>query len=157
MVIFWFQILQGLFTYFGHLNSYTKKDSLDLRHCMYHKYLVELKEIVATIPPAKVVEIQISLSSTQNLQASHVRLLYVRVNRTQFILPMHFFSTKYFVKVDTYYTMLQKLSKCEVKGWLCWNLIILPPLWFWVKSSCGEFKHSKNAIFGNFRPSEFWY
>ena len=28
-------------------------------------------------------------------------------------------------------TMLQKLSKCEVKAWLCLNLIILPPLWFW--------------------------
>ena len=24
------------------------------------------------------------------------------------------------------YTMLQKFSKCEVKDWLCWNLIILP-------------------------------
>ena len=23
--------------------------------------------------------------------------------------------------------MLQKLSKCEVKAWLCWNLIDLPP------------------------------
>ena len=28
-------------------------------------------------------------------------------------------------------TMLQKFSKCEVKAWLCWNLIILPPLRFW--------------------------
>ena len=28
------------------------------------------------------------------------------------------------------YTMLQKLSKCEVKAWLCWSLIILPPLYF---------------------------
>ena len=27
-------------------------------------------------------------------------------------------------------TMLQKLSKCEVKTWLCWNLIISPPLRF---------------------------
>ena len=27
-------------------------------------------------------------------------------------------------------TMLQKLSKCKVKAWLCWNLIILPPLDF---------------------------
>ena len=27
-------------------------------------------------------------------------------------------------------TMLQKLSKCEIKAWLCWNLIILLPLRF---------------------------
>ena len=52
-------------------------------------------------------------------------------------------------------TMLQKLSKCEVKAWLCWNLIILLPLWFYVKSNFGEFKWSKNIIFSNFRGSEF--
>ena len=52
-------------------------------------------------------------------------------------------------------TMLQKLSKCEVKAWLCWNLIILLPPWFYVKSNFGEFKQSKNVIFGNFRGSEF--
>ena len=28
------------------------------------------------------------------------------------------------------FTMLQKLSKCEVKAWICWYLIILPPLQF---------------------------
>ena len=38
-----------------------------------------------------------------------------------------------------YYTMLQKLSKCEVKAWLCWNLIILPSLRF-----------TWNLIFANF-------
>ena len=48
-------------------------------------------------------------------------------------------------------TMLQKLSKCEVKAWLCWNLIILPPLLFWVKSNFGKLKWSKNVIFGNLR------
>ena len=53
-------------------------------------------------------------------------------------------------------TMLQKLSKCEVKAWLCWNLIILPPLRFYVKSNFGELKRSKNVIFGNFRDSELW-
>ena len=37
-------------------------------------------------------------------------------------------------------TMLQKLSKCEVKAWLCWNWIILPPLRFYVKSNLGGFK-----------------
>ena len=36
-------------------------------------------------------------------------------------------------------TMLQKLSKCEVKAWLCWNLITLLPLRFCVKSNFGEF------------------
>ena len=52
-------------------------------------------------------------------------------------------------------TMLQKLSKCEVKAWLCCNFIILPPpLRFYVKSNFGEFKRSKNVNFGNFRDSE---
>ena len=37
-------------------------------------------------------------------------------------------------------TMLQKLSKCEVKAWLCWKLTMLPPLRFYVKSNFGEFK-----------------
>ena len=55
-------------------------------------------------------------------------------------------------------TILQKLSKCEVNAWLCWYLIILPPLQFHVKSNFGEFKRSKNVIFGNFGDSEleFW-
>ena len=51
-------------------------------------------------------------------------------------------------------TMLQKLSKCEVKAWLCWNLMILPPLWFYVKSHNGKFKRSKNVIDSNFRNAE---
>ena len=54
-------------------------------------------------------------------------------------------------------TMLQKFSKCEVKAWLCWNLIILPPLRFCVKSHFGDFKQSKNVIYGNFRGSELWF
>ena len=53
-------------------------------------------------------------------------------------------------------TVLQELSKCEVKAWLCWNLIIIPLLRFYVKSNFGDFKRSKNVIFGNFRDSEFW-
>ena len=52
-------------------------------------------------------------------------------------------------------TMLQKLSKCEVKAWLCWNLMILLPLRFCVKSHFGEFKRSKNVIYGNFRDARF--
>ena len=54
-------------------------------------------------------------------------------------------------------TMLQKLSKCEVKARLCWNLIMLPPLRFCVKSNFGEFKQSKNVDFDNFRGSQFWF
>ena len=53
-------------------------------------------------------------------------------------------------------TMLQKLSKCVVKAWLCWNLIILPPIWFYAKSDFGELKQSKNVFFGNFRDSDLW-
>ena len=44
------------------------------------------------------------------------------------------------------FTMLQKLSKCEVKAWLCLNLIILLLLRFYVKSIFGEFKQFKNVI-----------
>ena len=51
-------------------------------------------------------------------------------------------------------TMLQKLSKCEVKAWLCWHLIILPPLRSYVKSN-DEFIRSKNVIFRSFRSSQF--
>ena len=47
--------------------------------------------------------------------------------------------------------MLQKLSKCSVKAQLCLDLIILPPLQFYMKSNFGEFKRSKNVMFGNFR------
>ena len=61
------------------------------------------------------------------------------------------------VKITKVSTMLQKLSKCEVKAWLCWNLIILPSLRFYVKPNFYEFKQSKKVIFGNFRGSEFWF
>ena len=57
---------------------------------------------------------------------------------------------------DSLLTMLQKPSKCEVKAWLYWNLIILQPLRFYVKSNFGEFKQFKNVIFGNFKDSELW-
>ena len=53
-------------------------------------------------------------------------------------------------------TMLQKLSKCEVKAWLCWNVIILPTLQFYVKSNIGGFNRSKSVIFANFIDSELW-
>ena len=51
-------------------------------------------------------------------------------------------------------TMLQKFSKCEVKAWLSWNLIIIPPLRFHVKWHFGKFKQSKNVIYDNFRNAE---
>ena len=53
-------------------------------------------------------------------------------------------------------TMLQKLSKCEVKDWLCWNLILLSQLQFYVKSNFGKFKRPINVIFGHFKDSELW-
>ena len=52
-------------------------------------------------------------------------------------------------------TMLQKLTRCEVKARLCWNLIMLPPLRFYVKSTLGEFERLKNVIFGTFRGPKF--
>ena len=53
-------------------------------------------------------------------------------------------------------TKLQKVSKCEVKAWLCLTLIILLPLLFCLKSHFGLFKRSKNVIYTNFRDAEFW-
>ena len=58
---------------------------------------------------------------------------------------------------EMFHTMLQKLSKCEVEAWLCWSFTILPPHRFYVKSNLGDFKRSKNGIFGNFRGSQFWF
>ena len=46
---------------------------------------------------------------------------------------------------STHSTMLQKLSKCEVKAWLCWILIILPALRFFVKPNFGKFYRSKKC------------
>ena len=43
-------------------------------------------------------------------------------------------------------TMLQKISKSEVKAWLCWNVMILPPLRFCVRSHFGKFKQSKMSF-----------
>ena len=54
-------------------------------------------------------------------------------------------------------TLFQKLPKCEVRAWLCWNLIILPPLRFSMKSNFDEFEQLKYVIFGNIRGSEFWF
>ena len=53
-------------------------------------------------------------------------------------------------------TMLQKLSKCEVKAWLCRNLLLLPPLRFFAKSNFGGFKQFTNVIFGHSRCSQFY-
>ena len=50
--------------------------------------------------------------------------------------------------------MLQKLSEFDVKAWICWYLLILPPFRFYVKSILGNFKRSKNVLFGNFRDCE---
>ena len=53
----------------------------------------------------------------------------------------------------THITMLQKLSKCEVKAWTLMNLL---PLRFYVKSNFGEFNWSKKeVIFGNFGGYEY--
>ena len=52
-------------------------------------------------------------------------------------------------------TILQKLSKCEVKAWLFWNLMTLLPLRFCVKSNFGEFKQSKNVILTIFEALNF--
>ena len=53
------------------------------------------------------------------------------------------------------YTMLHKLSKFEIRAWLCWNLIILLPLRFCLKSNFGKYKKSKNVIFSNLETLNF--
>ena len=53
-------------------------------------------------------------------------------------------------------TMLQKLSKCEVLAWLYWNLIILLPLRFCVKSNFVILNGPKISFFVHFRDSKLW-
>ena len=53
-------------------------------------------------------------------------------------------------------TMLQKLSKCEVKVAQYGHFSNLLPLRCYVKSNFGELTRSKNVIFANFRDSELW-
>ena len=53
-------------------------------------------------------------------------------------------------------TMLQKLSKCEVKAWLGWNLLILQPLRFYVKSNLANSNSPKMLIL-TIWDSEFWF
>ena len=52
-------------------------------------------------------------------------------------------------------TMLQKLSKCEVKAVLCGYFTICLPLRFYVKSNFGEFKQPKNVIFDHLETQNF--
>ena len=70
-------------------------------------------------------------------------------------------------KIFTLCTMLKKLWKCEVKAWLCCNLIILPPLRFYVKSNFGNFRGSqflfqqiwatfKSQIYQKFNGQSLW-
>ena len=49
-------------------------------------------------------------------------------------------------RAEWHSTILQKLSKCEVNARLCWNLIILLPLWFCVKHTfeIGQLYHHFN-------------
>ena len=55
------------------------------------------------------------------------------------------------------HTMLQKLSKCEVKNSWCGYFSNLLLLRFYVKSNFDVIKRSKNAIFANFRSPELWF
>ena len=52
-------------------------------------------------------------------------------------------------------TMLQKLTKCEVKAaQFFYNFVAFPPRYY-VKSNFGEFKQSKNVISYNVKGSRF--
>ena len=81
---------------------------------------------------------------------------------------MPYYSTKYNVMHVSYTCSLiniilycalcsRSFQNVKLKLYFCWYLIILLPLRFYVKSNFGEFKRSKNVIFGNFRGSEFWF
>ena len=83
-----------------------------------------------------------------------------KCNNKNLLLPTH--STQYpllflhsFPLFFPNCTMLQKLSKCEVKAWLCWSLIILLTLRFYVKSNLGEFKRCKYVILANLETLNF--
>ena len=68
-------------------------------------------------------------------------------------------SWKHSVENEGFYwhTMLQKLSKCEVKAAWYGYFSNLLPLRFYVKSNFDVIKHSKNAIFANFRGAELLF
>ena len=53
-------------------------------------------------------------------------------------------------------TMLQKLSKCEVKAWLCWNLKILPPFRFCWNHILANSNGTKMSFIYNARDTELW-
>ena len=77
------------------------------------------------------------------------------VEISQFFYPSDFCEINFRAQLErgticqflTHFTMLQKVSKCEVKAWLCWNLIILPLLQFYVKLNFGEFKNGPKMSF----------
>ena len=88
---------------------------------------------------------------SQNICYNHG---YIKVT-VQAILFICKRELKYIITKSYTYTMLQKISKCEVKAWLCWSLIILPALRFYVKSNLGEFKRCKNVILANLKTLNF--
>ena len=92
---------------------------------------------------------------SKNAFAATLLWLFPLFSKWQHILSFHYYSLKCrnVPIMNNYSTMLQKLLKCEVKAWLCWILIILQPLRFCVKSNFGQFKQSKNVIFGNLTRS----
>ena len=59
------------------------------------------------------------------------------------------------LEVCMYFTVLHNCSKCEVRAARCENFTICLPLRFYVKLNFGEFKWSKNVIFGTLEGSEF--
>ena len=96
----------------------------------------------------------LSLCKTCWMLPTH-RLCFKPWLRTPIWLPISYQVTHFLLAIpNCRYTMLQKLSKCEVKAWLCRDLIILPPFRFYMKSNLSEFKQSKNVILGNFGHSE---
>ena len=118
--------------------------------CFKNPWLLSMTRSVMTLDksdnfPFKLVWLSFRLS-VKSCLAESVRGIEVQTEIKKKLWNQNFYTVFSF-------TMLQKLSKCEVRAWLCRNLIILPSLRFHVKSNFGEFKRSKNVIFGNF---EHW-
>ena len=116
--------------------------------CFKNPWLLSMTRSVMTLDksdnfPFKLVWLSFRLS-VNNCLAESVRGIEVQTEIKKKLWNQNFYTVFSF-------TMLQKLSKCEVRAWLCRNMIILPSLRFHVKSNFGEFKWSKNVNFDYFR------
>ena len=100
-------------------------------YCQLERKQNDLRERERKIALKKVISSYFLLASTVCSKSSKRKIndmQWLRESKGE--LKVHYFQILW----KSHYTMLQKLSKCEFKAGLCWYLIILPPLKFYVRS-----------------------